>query len=236
VSLAAFAGWMLLGNYRLMRLELKLRNGPFAWLGFLSFMVLYVAGFDAWGAGGLIHGDIIARRLSLAAVVCASLTYITIFLEPKDRVFFRWLGSEFRRFHLGAGFGRFQCWMMSGVAALLFGGALVARLAVLDWGVDEAAVAAMLGFMTRDMGLVVLLNMAARRRGGDLLALAVLGLLYGLMPPILGGMHYETGQALFLPRATDPVWMSPAAAWLEASVAWVVAFAKIALPEDRTRI
>jgi hypothetical protein len=235
LSLAAFAGWMLLGNYRLMRLELKLRNGPAAWLGFLSFMVLYVAGFDAWGANDLIHGDMIARRLYLAGVVCAGLTYLTVFLEPKDRVFFRWLGSAFAQFHLGTGFGRFQCWMMSGLAALLFGGALVARLASLGWVADEAALGAMLGFMTRDMGLVVLMNMAARRRGGDLAGLAVLGLLYGLMPPIIGALHYEMGQALFLPRVTVPIWLSPSAAWLEAAAVWIVACAQIALPEDRTK-
>ncbi len=235
VSLAAFAGFMLLGNYRLMRLELKLRNGPAAWLGFLAFMILYVAGFDAWGGTGLIHADVIARRLYLAAAVCAGLTYLTIFLERKDRVFFRWLGSEFAQFHLGTGLRRFQCWMMSGLAALLLGGALVARLAVLGWTADEATVGALLGFMTRDMGLVVLMNMAARRRGGDLMALAVLGLLYGLMPPIIAGLQYETGQALFLPRPTDPLWMSPVAVWLEAMVVWFVAVAKIALPEEQAK-
>ncbi len=235
VSLATFAGFMLLGNYRLMRLELKLRNGPTAWLGFLLFMVVYVAGFDAWGDSGLIHGDVIARRLYLAGVVCAGLTYLTIFLEPKDRVFFRWLGTEFSRFHLGAAVSRLQCWMMSGVAALLLGGALVVRLVILGWMADEAVVGALLGFMARDVGLVVLINMAARRRGGDFLALAMLGLLYGLMPPIIGGLQYETGQALFLPRATDPLWLSPAAAWLEALVVWIVAFARIALPEQQSK-
>ena len=236
VSLAAFAGFMLLGNYRLMRLELKLRNGPTAWLGFLLFMVVYVAGFDAWGGSSLIHADAIARRLYLAGVVSAGLTYLTIFLEPKDRVFFRWLGGEFAHFHLGTASSRFQCWMMSGVAALLLGGALVARLAVLNWAADEATIGALLGFMTRDMGLVVLMNMAARRRGGDLLALAVLGLLYGLMPPIIADLQYGTGQALFFPRTTDPLWMSPAAAWLEAAAVWVLAFARIALPEQQSKI
>jgi len=235
VSLAAFAGFMLLGNYRLMRLELKLRNGPTAWLGFLVFMVVYVAGFDAWGASVLIHADAIARRLYLAGVVSAGLTYLTIFLEPKDRVFFRWFGGEFASFHLGSAFSRLQCWMMSGVAALLLGGALVARLAMLGWLGDEAIVGALLGFMMRDMGLVVLMNMAARRRGGDLLALAVLGLLYGLMPPIIAGLQYETGQALFLPRVTDPFWLSPAAAWLEAIAVWVLTFARIALPEQQSK-
>lgn len=232
ISLAIFAGWMLLGNYRLMRLELKLRNGPSAWLGFLIFMVVYIAGFDAWGPTTLVQPDMIARRLYLAVTVCAALSYVTVFLERKDRVFFRWLGSELGHLHLGAGLARLQCWMMSALAALVLGGALVVRLNMLGATVDQAALAAMLGFLARDIGLVLLMNMAARRRGGDLLALAMLGVLYGLMPPIIAGLQYEAGRALFLPHTTDPIWMSPAASWLEALAVWALAFARIALPEE----
>ncbi len=48
VSLAIFTAWTLVGCYREMRLELKMRNGPLVWLAFLVFIGVYVAGFDAW--------------------------------------------------------------------------------------------------------------------------------------------------------------------------------------------
>jgi len=236
VSLALFAGWILLGTYRLMRLELKLRNGPFVWLAFLVFITLYAGGFDAWVSNQLPQADTLARRLYLAVLVCSILAYVNVFLEPKNRVFFRWLGLEFSRLHLGSALVRFQCWMMSFLAALLLGGVLIGHLASSGGMADEAMVGAFLGFLTRDMGLVVLMNMAARRRGGDLLSLAVLVLLYGLMPSIISGLQYGTGQALFLPRTTDPVWLSPAVAWAEAMVVWIVAVARIALPEEQAKV
>ena len=42
VSLALFTGWILIGCYREMRLELRMSNGPLVWLGFLLFIVTFV--------------------------------------------------------------------------------------------------------------------------------------------------------------------------------------------------
>ncbi len=46
-------------------------------------------------------------------------------------------------------------------------------------------------------------------------------------------MHYDSGRALFLPLQTDPLWLSPAVAWLEAIVIWTVAATQISLAEKR---
>src|SRR5262249_43269982 len=43
VSLALFTAWIFVGCYREMRLELKIGNGPFVWLGFMLFIGLYAA-------------------------------------------------------------------------------------------------------------------------------------------------------------------------------------------------
>jgi hypothetical protein len=235
VSLAVFAGWTLMGSYRQMRLELKLRNGPFVWLAFLAFMALYVAGFDVWVFGNqtLAFFDAPARRLLLAGLTCGVLGYVMVILEPKNRVHFRWLGSEFGRFHFGTAFASFQGWMMAYLATILIGVALLVHLGTAT--PQQAGIGAMLGFFTRDMALVVWVNLLARRRGGDLMSIAVLILLYGLLPAIIAGLHYQMGQALFLPRPTDPVWLSPAAAWVEAVVVWVIAITSIALPEQRAK-
>ncbi|GAA0541913.1 hypothetical protein FHS83_000201 [Rhizomicrobium palustre] len=238
VSLAVFAGWILLGSYRLMRRELKQVNGPLVWLAFLTFVAGYVGGFDAWVSKQLPIADADSRRLYLVVLVCAGLTYINIFLEAKDRVAFRWFGSEIGHFRIGSALSRLQCWMMSVFATLILGGVLVAHLILSNtmepgFPADAALVTSILGFLVRDLGIVVLMNMLARRRGGDLLALAVLLLLYLLLPSIIGGLQYGTGRALFLPLHTDPTWMSPAASWAEAMVAWIVAITQIALNERK---
>ena len=233
LSLAAFAAWTLAGCVRQMRLELKMRNGQYVWLGFLAFIGVYVAGFDAWLSGwqSLMHLDAVARRLLLAGTTYGALAYIMVFLEPKDRVHYRWLGSAFAKFQFGPALGGLQGWMTATLAALGVGIALLVWLGQTPQ--DEAMVGAMLGFLCRDMAVVVLANMLARRRGGDFIALVMLFALYVLLPAIVKGMNYETALVFFFPRAGDPLWLSPLLAWSEAVLATALAVGSLALPEDK---
>jgi hypothetical protein len=227
LSLAAFAAWTLTGCYREMRLELKLTNGPLVWLGFLLFSGLYVAGFDAWlsTAPALTQLGTLARRLFLAGTAYGVLGYVMAILERKDRVRLRWLGGAFGHFRLGRAFKNLQGWMMSYLAALIIGIALVVCL--MPFPQDQAVSGAMLGFFTRDLAIIVLCAMLARGRG-DFTALAMLVLLYALLPAILSGLHFST--ALLLPQVSTPIWLSPLAAWIEALLAWGLTVANIALP------
>ena len=175
-----------------MRLELKMRNGPFVWLGFLLFIGLYVAGFDAWLSGwrALAHLDAVARRLLLAGTTFGALAYLMVFLEPKDRVHYRWLGRAFAKFQFGPALAGLQGWMTAALATLGVGIALLVWLGARR--TDQATVGAMLGFLSRDMALVVLASMLSRRRGGDFAAIAILFALYILLPAIVRGLNYET--------------------------------------------
>ena len=130
LSLAVFAAWTLTGCVRQMRLELKMRNGPYVWLGFLRFIGVYVAGFDAWLSGwqSLMHLDAVARRLLLAGTTYGALAYLMVFLEPKDRVHYRWLGGAFAKFQFGPALGGLQGWMTATLAALGVGIALLVWL------------------------------------------------------------------------------------------------------------
>jgi len=193
-------------------------------------MMVYAAGFTPFTAPAL---DDITLRLMMAGGVAAALAYIAIFLEPKSRVQLRWLATEFGHFRFGAVLSHLQCWMMSYLVALAVAVALMVRFGLLAMAPELAATGAVLGFLTRDMAIVVLMNILARRRGGDFLALAVLVLAYGLMPSILTGLHYYGGQALLLPFRTDPLWMSPAAAWIEAAAFWAIAATQISLGEKK---
>lgn len=232
LSLAAFAAWTLTGCDRQMRLELQMRNGPLVWLGFLVFMAVYVAGFDAWlsNYATLTHLDPVARRLLLAASALAALSYVMVFFEPKNRVQYRWLASQFGTFHIGTGLARLQGWMMAFLAAVAVAVVLILWLGAEQLPGDQGAVGAMLGFFARDMAIVVLVGTLSRRRTGDFGALAMLFALYVLLPSIVSGLNYGAA-LLFFPRISDPVWLSPAMAWAEAAVAWALAASNIALPE-----
>jgi hypothetical protein len=232
-SLAIFAAWTLLGCYRAMRLELKMRNGPLVWLAFLGFMGLYVGGFDAWLSPNLGGWDAAALRLLLAATTFAALTYIMVLLEPKDRVHYRWLEGEVRAGRLMQAFEGLQAWMMSYGATLATGLVLAAALVrspdVAAPG--QALVLAGLGFLTRDVAIFVFMQTLPGRRRGDFGALVILFALYVLAPSILAGLHAENLLFLFFPQLPAPTWIGAIAAWLEGIAIALASIARLALTE-----
>jgi hypothetical protein len=233
-SLAIFAAWTLIGCYRLMRLELKMRNGPLVWIAFLMFIGLYVAGFDGWLAERqtTLRWDAIELRLGLALSTYAVLTYLMVLLEPKDRVLYRWLGSLLRAGEIRLALWNLQAWMMSYFAASMVAVALLARLVTTDgFGVDASLLVSGMGCLTRDVSIFVLFQTLPGRRRGDFAAVMVLIALYLLMPYILHGMELDAGLAYLYPRATAPLWLGPAVIWAEAIVVAAIAIGRIALSE-----
>jgi hypothetical protein len=234
VSLAAFTAWILVGCYREMRLELKMENGPLVWLGFLVFIGIYVAGFDAWlsNAPDTAGWDVVGLRLGLAGTTFATLTYLMVFLEPKDRVHFRWLGTQLASGRLAA-FGRgLQAFMTSYAAmALVTGTTMWWRFSHGAPAGEIALIGAGWGFITRDVALVVLLHALTGSRRGDFAGLMALFALYLLIPAILNGLGLSAALIAFYPKAGATLWLAPAIAWAEAVAVVVLAAGRIALSE-----
>jgi len=232
-SLAVFAAWTLTACYREMRLELKMQNGVLVWLGFLVFIGVYVAGFDAWLASDktMAGWDAASLRLGLAATTFAVLTYVVVVLEPKDRVHFRWLGSQLASGRFAAAWNGLQAWMMAYVAVLLCGAVLLVLL--LRHPPAEAGapafIAAGLGFLTRDVWIFVLMQTLPGRRRSDLAALGVLLALYVFAPAILNGLGLKSMLAFFYPQPDEPSLLGPAVAWAEGIAVAAAAIGRIGL-------
>jgi hypothetical protein len=234
LSLAIFAAWILTGCYREMRRELKMRNGPLVWLGFLLFIGLYVAGFDAWLSQDkdAAAWSAVALRLALAATAYGVLTYLMVFLEPKDRVLYRWYGNQIGAGKIGAALGSLQAWIMSFFAAVLVTVALIVWLSLHGQAGDTVAVVtSTLGFLTRDVAIFVLFATLPGRRRGDFAVLATLVALYVLFPAILSGLGLPGVVAFFRPALTSPAWLGSVIAWAEAVVVMGVAIARLTLGE-----
>lgn len=233
VSLSIFAAWTLLGCYREMRLELKMRNGPLVWLAFLSFMGVYVAGFDAWLSPQMKTWDAVALRLVLAGTAYVVLTYVMVLLEPKDRVHYRWMAGQIAAGHIANGLFALQAWMMSYGAALAIGGALWLWLFrdVSIAAAGQPLVLAALGFITRDVSIFVLMQTLPGRRRGDLGALAILFALYVLAPAILAGLGTKGLLFLLYPQPLAPTWLGTLAAWIQGLLVASVALTRLALAE-----
>ena len=233
-SLAAFAAWILTGCYREMRRELKLPNGPLVWLGFLIFIGLYVAGFDAWLSQdkAAAQWSAVALRLALAATTYGALTYLMVFLEPKDRVLYRWYGSQIGAGRIGLALGSLQGWIVSFLATAAVTVALILWL----WahgrtGADLMIVTSTLGFLTRDVAIFVLFATLPGRRRGDFAVLTTLAAIYVLFPAIIGGLGLPGAVAFFRPALTTPDWFGVVIAWAEAAAVLGLAITRLALSE-----
>ncbi|MFZ1989039.1 MAG: hypothetical protein WAW96_04635, partial [Alphaproteobacteria bacterium] len=243
VSLLIFTAWLIVGNWRLMRAELQMRNGPLVWIAFLVFFMVYHAGF----------ADIVvepqwrhAIRLASAGSTAAVLTYVMVILEPKDPVHTRWLLDQFTRLRWDRLFGGLQSWMFAYIATVVVALWLVftinvpsprelldtLNLSVHGWHDQEldmpvlpwkALIVAALLFMTRDVLLFLTFNFAKRARRADFLALLWLVILYSIAPWLIAGLGAKPLLPAFLAVPANPVWLGPVYPAAEALVLAIIA-------------
>ncbi len=227
VSLLLFLGWALVGCWRAMRAELRFANGPFVWLAYLFYLSVYSAGFESWiGRQANLPADAhaVTSKLALAGITLLASTYSMVFLEPKDPVRLRWLGEQLRAGQVYKAFLALDCWMLSYAATLAAGLILAA-----SWAMTNSAfslmVLAMLGLLTRDVAIFVLMGGKAGGRG-DFAALAILGALYLLLPMILTGLNLRGLDFLFRPSAAGVLGVM--AAWGQGVAGAILAIRRVA--------
>jgi hypothetical protein len=213
-SLLLFLGWALVGCWRAMRAELRFANGPFVWLAYLVYLGVYSAGFESQIPQALLAylGGLgpAAVRLGLAAAALLSSAYGMVFLEPKDPVRLRWLGEQVREGRFTKAFLALDAWMLSYTAAMTAGLLLAVVLALGSSAGLALPVLAMLGFLTRDVAIFVLMRRYAGGKG-DFAALAALAAFYLLLPMVLGGLGL--GGLDFLLRPSVSSVLGVVAAW-----------------------
>lgn len=212
-SLAAFLAWALVGVYRLMRIELQYRNYPFVWLLLVLYLVVYAEGFlyDA------LSGEAVPASawLVLPAMITAALTYLVLFLQPKDIVRYRWLAASVADGDVRRVLALTPLWLPTFAVTVVLAVAFVIvdmgsayrlpgrienlpELVELREGGWRLVLAALL-FMVRDIALVLYLNFNRRRRRADVAALVYLVVLYVPVPALAALLEGRLLLPLFLP-------------------------------------
>jgi hypothetical protein len=218
LSAVAFAAWAVIGVWRLMRAELRFRNLPWLWTLFALFLVGYVW---ALAAGPLEP----IYRLFLPIMVLQLCTYLLALVEPKDVVGLRRLAGRARAGDLRGFFETLPLWLLTyvfvavaSVLSLVFGrdGLPVPEAAAFA---ERMIVAAFL-FMTRDLGILLALNLGRNPRRADLAAILYWAVLYALVPLLLSAFGQHGAAALFRPDGTDAAFVSALVQALLA-LAWV---------------
>jgi hypothetical protein len=187
--------------------ELQVRQRPWVWLAFSLFLIIYDQGLLVLGPN-----EALSLRFLPALLAAVPLYYLALFAQPNDIIRYRWLS-----YHLHHGNWRsLQSLLPLWAPSLLLAAALSILVAVLARGdmqsfaeVERVArlwsapipagslstAIALILFMLRDLGIVLLLNFAKRPKAPDLAAILYLIVLYG----ICGGLAMAARATSLLP-------------------------------------
>lgn len=234
VSLWLFAGWAVVSAWRLMRLELQMRNSPWVWLAFLLFAGVWRAGLVDPLEGAL-------GRALAAGAVFAALTYAAAFVEPADPVRLRRFWAELHAGHLGPAAHLAPAALFAlALAALSALAALVLPPTSFGQPPPPAEILAVLVFLVRDLGVIACLRLGPLPSRGDLSAVIALVLLYGVGAVVDHTVGQSLGVALFSPLAAYAPLSLMISGVVQAAAAWVLAGQRLAahpaLPAQPGRI
>jgi hypothetical protein len=220
MSALVFAAWAVLGAYREMSRELKVRTLPWALPAFILFVAAYVAGFNP-PKGSTTQGVFFLTGL----IASLALTYYGLFADLTSLMVARRIAT-----HAAAGnwqrvLEELPQWVPPLVLGIAFA-FLVAHTITPEFGdarlrsVGLYPIAIVL-FATRDAGLLVFFALSAKARRVEAATLLYLVLLWWIIPGLLTAMGAKSLAAFFLPfGAQMNGWQAAGVALLHAVIVW----------------
>lgn len=196
ISLLCALFWCIASNYRLLAQDLGLRNLPWVWLGFSTFLIVYL--------GGFIPNS--SYAFSLAAFgVCILLTYVGVIAERHDPLRIKRLVAYWRQAN----------WRRVGeempLSALSFGLSLPfaiflsfhqQQFAWLDISLHAYPLALAL-LVLRDCAVYLFFCFGKNPQRAFSLSLLSAALLYGILPGLFSAIGMTGVAALFFPLWAD---------------------------------
>lgn len=213
VSIVLFAAWAIAGSWRLMREELQVQAPPLAWLAFTVFFMVYISGFwegspkspapflDA-GAGR------IGVRLVFAYLSGIALLYFAAIFEVEDPVVFRRVIARWRAGGAAAALAVLPCWLATAPLVVVVGAAAAVASAAAGpatsgfLGHPAIFVVSCLGFVIRDLALLLAFNLGRNPKRADAAAFFYWVLLYGVFPTILLQLDVRDALWIFYPTGS----------------------------------
>ena len=220
LSAVVFAAWAVLGAFREMSRELKVRTLPWALPAFIVFVAAYAAGFNP--PRGLSTTTLF---LLTGLVASLSLMYYTLLADLTNLMVARRIAT-----HAAAGnwqrvLEELPLWVCPLILAMGF--------AVLVPHTVESNISDMrlrsitlypIAFVllaVRDAGLLVFFALAAKARRVEAVALLYFVLLWWIIPGVLAGMGAKDAASFIVPFGADiSGWQASGVALLHAAIAW----------------
>jgi len=217
-SLWAYAAWAVIGLWRLMCRELQVRKPPSAWLGFTLFLIVY--------GSGLTVGDVVEPlgiRIALVMfAVTLTLSYGVALVDPRDFISLRRLVLHWQSGNRRRVWEELPCWTVTLPLVLI----AAIWLALTDLPTSRFGNVDQLGtfplvlclFALRDIALLHFFSLGARPQRALMTTLIYLGLLYWLLPSLLGAVGLDALAPWLRPSPTVQPMVAIAAGLLNAAV------------------
>ena len=214
ISFALF--WCMVGNYRLMAQELRIRTMPWVWGAFALFLIIYSGGFiPAERFGGSFY--------VMAFSICLLLSYLVVFSEPHEPMRIKRLFTYIAQKNWQRSAEELPLWCITFVLACI----LTLPLSFADLAdVDKFHLypLSILLLLLRDIGIFLYFNYGKNPQRAFSLTLLAMLLLYGVFPGIFAAAKLEGMVALFFPLIAPNVALATVFSMLQSGVVWYLLY------------
>jgi hypothetical protein len=232
---AAIVIYVIWGNiavYRMMRIELLSRNGPWLWLVFTIFTAAFIVGIDMpdrWA--NAFHrmspwASPLWRSMSAGLLIVLFLAYVVTLLEKKDRFVFLLLkryASERRWRNFFQLLPRQASTFV--IALAIIGYMTVQALPNADTSSIGAPLMAFISiflFAARDIGVITLMSLWHPSPRADMIALVCLAISYSLVPALFFAAGINSLRPLFQPVLTGDMGLNLTLIGLETAMVYLI--------------
>lgn len=196
-SLLVYMAWAIIGIYRLMREELKIRNIPWVWGLFVIFIMVYNAGFF-----NKPHSLEVVSRIRLAiAVICGTLcTYLMFFADNINITRYRIIWHQWKQrnwIKIGEVLPR---WIVSFILTVMVGILFLAWVVPSNMLYSVSLVfASLVLFVLRDAAILHYFKFAPNNNRAGLATVFYLAVLYLLLPALFAAAKAKGFAHIFYP-------------------------------------
>ncbi len=204
--------WCVVGNYRLMAQELRIRTLPWVWLAFTIFLIVYTGGF-------ITPAEFGEYFYALAFGICLTLSYLIVFAEYNEPMRIKRLLTYIAQENWLRGAEELPLWCVTFVLACLL--ALPLSLTH-PADIDELHVypVSILLLLLRDIGIFLFFSYGKNPQRAFSLTLLSMVLLYGVFPGIFSAANLNGMVAVFFPLVADSMGLSIIYIGVQSALIW----------------
>lgn len=204
--------WCVVGNYRLMAQELRIRTLPWVWLAFAVFLIVYTGGF-------IEAGQLSEYFYTLAFGICLTLSYLIAFAEHHEPMRIKRLFTYIAQENWLRGAEELPLWCVTFILA----GLLALPLSFSHPAdIEELHIypVSILLLLLRDIGIFLFFSYSKNPQRAFSLTLLSMVLLYGVLPGIFAAADLKGMAALFFPLVADNMIISIVCMGVQSALIW----------------